>query len=325
MKINISHGNGGTETSELIDNIFMKYFINPINQDMGDAAILNLQGPLAFTTDSFVVKPIFFPGGDIGRLAVCGTVNDILTTGGEPKYLSASFIIEEGFDTDELHLISRSMLGAAKEANISIVTGDTKVIEGNGGIYINTSGIGTIKNKLPGFKEAKEGDVIIVTGTLGDHHACILSQRMGICNGITSDTAPLNNIVSSLVKKNVRLHGMRDITRGGLATVLNEISRSSALQIEIDETSIPVSREVSGLCKILGLEPLYMGNEGKMLIIIPQEEAESALNAIKKEKYGANAEVVGRLKKGSGVILNTKLGGQRILNSLTGEGLPRIC
>lgn len=325
MKINISHGNGGIETSELIDHIFMKYFINPINTNMEDAAVFDLEGSLAFTTDSFVVKPIFFPGGDIGRLAVCGTVNDILTTGGEPKYLSASFIIEEGFDTEDLHVISKSMLEASREANVRIVTGDTKVIEGNGGIYMNTSGIGVIKNKLPGFKAAKESDVVIVTGTLGDHHACILSQRMGICNGITSDAAPLNNIIFALEKEKIGLHGMRDITRGGLATVLNEISKSCALQIEIEESRIPVSQEVNGLCKILGLDPLYMGNEGKMLIIVPKEEAESALNAIRKENYGANAEVVGQLKTGNGVVLHTKLGGQRILNSLTGEGLPRIC
>ena len=325
MKITMRHGNGGAETAELIETLFMKHFANRINAKMEDAAVLDLDGKLAFTTDSFVVKPLFFPGGDIGRLAVCGTVNDILTTGGQPRYLSASFIIEEGLDVRDLDKIARSMGEAAREAGVEIVAGDTKVVEGDGGLYINTSGLGVIKGKPVCFDEVAEGDAIIVTGHLGDHHACILSQRMGIENAIASDVAPLNAIVGALAGGNISLHGMRDITRGGLATVLNEISAACSFQIAVDEAEIPVAEEVNSLCKILGLDPLYMGNEGKLLVVVPEREAHKALAIIKHAAYGGNAGVVGRFQKGAGVVLNTRLGGRRILQPMMGDGLPRIC
>ncbi|MDP4120014.1 MAG: hydrogenase expression/formation protein HypE [Bacillota bacterium] len=325
MKINLSHGNGGMETAKLIDEIFMPYFKNEYSKGMEDAVTLKTSGEIVFTTDSFVVNPIFFPGGDIGSLAVCGTVNDISTAGAVPKFLSIGFIIEEGFQTDNLHKIAKSVRDVADEAGVKIVTGDTKVIEGNGGIYINTAGIGEMKSSSVHISDAKDGDLLIVSGDLGDHHACILSSRMGIQNNIKSDVAPLNGLVQALISENINIRGMRDITRGGLATVLCEISKSCGFRIEINEESLPVSKEVSGLSGILGLDPLYMGNEGKMLFIIPNEEAENAINILKSKKYGENATVIGQISSGNGVVLRTKLGGKRILQPLMGEGLPRIC
>jgi len=323
MKINLSHGNGGTETTELINNIFMKYFQNEYS-DMEDAAVLPFpEKQLAFTTDSFVVKPMFFPGGDIGRLAVCGTVNDLLTSGGKPLYLSASFILEENIETDTIEKIAKSMRIAADEAGVLIVTGDTKVIEGNGGLIINTAGIGTAGGLS--LKKILEGDVIILSGNLGDHHACILSQRMGIQNKISSDAAPLTEIVKTLMSAEIAIRGIRDITRGGLATVLNEAALLAGLSVQIDETSIPVSQEVKGLCEILGLDPLYMGNEGKMLVVIPEHDAMKALEIIRKCRYGKNAAFIGCFAQGRGVVLRTKIGGLRNLPPLSGEGLPRIC
>jgi len=322
-KINLSHGNGASETADLIDSVFMKYFKNKYSL-MEDSAVLPFTGEkLAFTTDSFVVKPLFFPGGDIGRLAVCGTINDLLTTGGKPLYLSASFIIEENTEFETIEKIVKSMRETAKESNVFIVTGDTKVIEGNGGIYINTSGIGTAGNLS--LYNIKSGDVILINGTLGDHHACILSQRMKIKNNIKSDAAPLTEIINLLLENNIKIRGLRDITRGGLATVLNEAAEMSKLSVEIDETSLPVSEEVNGFCKILGLDPLYMGNEGKMMFVVQKEYANKALNIIKNCKYGENSAIIGRFITGSGVVLNTKIGGQRKLPPLSGEGLPRIC
>ena len=321
MKISLSHGSGGLETAELIETIFIKHFQNDHTED---AAVLPFKGEkLAFTTDSFVVDPIFFPGGDIGRLAVCGTVSDLLTTGGQALYLSASFILEESLESDALNSIAISMREAAKEAGVQIVTGDTKVIEGDGGLYINTAGIGKA-GKVHTSKVSCD-DAIIVSGTLGDHHACIMSARMGIKNNIRSDVAPLSDMVSNLVKSGIAIHGFRDITRGGLATVLYEIANARGLRADIYEASLPIAAEVKGLCQILGLDPLYMGNEGKMLVIVPQKFAEDALHIIQNSQYGENAAIIGQFAEGSGLVLNTKIGGQRRLSALVGEGLPRIC
>ncbi len=325
MKINLSHGNGGVETSKLIDELFMKHFKNEKNVGSEDAAVLDVNGKIAYTTDSFVVKPIFFQGGDIGKLAICGTVNDLLTRGAVPKYLSASFILEEGLDICDLEKIVKSMEEAAKEAEVFIVTGDTKVIDGKGGIYINTSGIGELNKPPISVKDVKETDIIIITGNLGDHHGTIISSRIGIENDIYSDVAPLNEIVFNLIKGNIDIHCMRDVTRGGLATVTNEISKISSKEINLFEKKLPVSEKINGLCKILGLDPLYMGNEGKMLIIVSKEHGEKALSIIRESKYGENAAIVGEVSKGSNVILNTRLGGRRIILPLAGEGLPRIC
>ena len=323
MKISLSHGSGGLETADLINTIFMKHFKNEYTL-MEDAAVLPFNGSkLAFTTDSYVVKPLSFPGGDIGRLAVCGTVNDLLTTGGQPLYLSASFVLEENLDSNALNAIVKSMRAAADEAGVQIVTGDTKVIEGDGGLYINTSGVGIAG--LVCTSSISPGDAIIVSGTLGDHHACIMSARMGIRNNIKSDAAPLMDMVSKLVKSGMPIHGLRDITRGGLATVSYELAKAQNLQAKIFESELPVSNEVNGLCKILGLDPLYMGNEGKMLVIVPKNFANEALSLIKNSCYGKDAAIIGSFAEGNGLVLNTKIGGQRQLSALSGEGLPRIC
>ena len=324
MKINRNHGGGGRETKKLIEEIFLPYFKNGLGDATRDAAVLQTGGRIAFTSDSFVVDPLFFRGGDIGRLAVCGTVNDLLTSGASPKYLSASFILEEGLDTEDLRMAVNSMAVAARESGVFIVTGDTKVVEGNGRLFINTAGIGEIYGSPVDFSDAGTSDVLIVTGCLGSHHACIVSARMGINNNIKSDVSPLCLIVSRLLEEKIPLHGMRDVTRGGLATVLCELSGQYGFGALIYEVNLPVFEAVSGLCSILGLDPLYMGNEGVMLIAVPGKHAETAIQIIKQERYGENAVIIGEVTT-NGVILRTKIGGNRILTSLMGESIPRIC
>jgi len=325
MKIDMSYGSGGKQTSNLINDIFLKHFDNKILNKLEDAAVFEVNGKIAFTTDSFVVTPLFFNGGNIGKLAVCGTVNDLSMMGAIPKYLTAGFIIEEGAEIETIDQIAYSMKLAAKEANVKIVAGDTKVIEGNGGIYINTSGIGVIVKNGVSISNCRKGDVIILSGNLGEHHAAIMSNRMGIENKIMSDCAPLTSIVKNLFDVNIKVHCMRDVTRGGLATVLNELASSSSCGVEIMEASLPISNEVRGFCDILGLDPLYMANEGKMIAVVPQNQAEEALAAIRKSKYGKNASIIGTVVEGSGVNMITKMKGKRILDILYGEGLPRIC
>jgi len=325
MKIDMSYGSGGKQTSNLINDIFLKHFDNKILNKLEDAAVFEVNGKIAFTTDSFVVTPLFFNGGNIGKLAVCGTVNDLSMMGAIPKYLTAGFIIEEGAEIETIDQIAYSMKLAAKEANVKIVAGDTKVIEGNGGIYINTSGIGVIVKNGVSISNCRKGDVIILSGNLGEHHAAIMSNRMGIENKIMSDCAPLTSIVKNLFDVNIKVHCMRDVTRGGLATVLNELASSSSCGVEIMEASLPISNEVRGFCDILGLDPLYMANEGKMIAVVPQNQAEEALAAIRKSKYGNNASIIGTVVEGSGVNMITKMKGKRIIDILYGEGLPRIC
>ena len=325
MKITLSHGSGGKATSELIDQIFARHFSNPILNMMEDSAVVDGYGKIAITTDSFVVTPLFFKGGDIGRLAVCGTVNDLLMRGAVPKYITSAFIIEEGADTDTLEAIASSMAKTANEAGVCIVAGDTKVIEGNGGVYINTTGIGFANNENIVSTNLQNGDCVIVSGTMGDHHATILSARMEIENDIQSDNAPLTDIVKNLIDGGIDIHCMRDVTRGGLGTVLNELANASQKQIEIEETAIPISDEVKAFSKILGLNIMHMGNEGKLIAIVPSEQANKAVEIMKNSKYGENATIIGKITNGEGVILNTRLGGQRKINVLIGEGLPRIC
>lgn len=325
MKITLSHGSGGKATSELIDQIFARHFSNPILNMMEDSAVVDGYGKIAITTDSFVVTPLFFKGGDIGRLAVCGTVNDLLMRGAVPKYITSAFIIEEGADTDTLEAIASSMAKTANEAGVCIVAGDTKVIEGNGGVYINTTGIGFANNENIVSTNLQNGDCVIVSGTMGDHHATILSARMEIENDIQSDNAPLTDIVKNLIDSGIDIHCMRDVTRGGLGTVLNELANASQKQIEIEETAIPISDEVKAFSKILGLNIMHMGNEGKLVAIVPSEQANKAVEIMKNSKYGENATIIGKITNGEGVILNTRLGGQRKINVLIGEGLPRIC
>ncbi len=325
MKIDMSYGSGGKQTGNLINEVFLKHFDNKILNKLEDAAVLNITGKIAYTTDSFVVTPMFFPGGDIGKLAVCGTVNDLSMMGAVPKYLTAGFIIEEGAELETLEHVAVSMAAAAKEAGVRIVAGDTKVIEGKGGVYINTSGIGEVV--LPGvsISNCKPGDVILLSGYLGEHHAAIMSSRMGIENDVTSDCAPLISIVKKLIEEKISVHCMRDVTRGGLATVLNEAASNSRCGIVLEEKALPVSGEIRGFCDILGLDPLYMANEGKMIAVVPERQAQKALEAMKTTKYGRNAAIIGKVTEGGHVTMITALKGSRRIDVLYGEGLPRIC
>lgn len=325
MKIDMSYGSGGKQTGNLINEVFLKHFDNKILRKMEDSAVLNVSGRIAYTTDSFVVTPMFFPGGDIGKLAVCGTVNDLSMMGAIPKYLTAGFIIEEGAELETIERIAESMAVAAKEAKVKIVAGDTKVIEGNGGVYINTSGIGEIVKQGVSISNCKSGDAILLSGYLGEHHAAIMSKRMEIDNQIQSDCAPLSSIVQKLIKEDINIRCMRDVTRGGLATVLNEVASNSNCKVVLLEEALPVSSEVRGFCDILGLDPLYMANEGKMIAIVPKNQAEKALKAMKATKYGKNAAIIGNIQEGKGVTMTTALKGSRRVDVLYGEGLPRIC
>lgn len=327
--ITMEHGSGGAATSKLISDIFAKHFNSPVLNQMEDAAVVPGNDLIAMTTDSFVVTPMEFAGGNIGRLSVCGTVNDLISRGAIPRYLTCGFIIEEGTSIELLDRVVKSMAATANEARVDIVAGDTKVVEAKtdgGSIIINTAGVGfVIKDVSSSY--AKEGDAIIVTGTMGDHHAAILSHRLSIENDIKSDNAPLLDILMKLVGSNINVRTIRDITRGGLATVLKELAVSSEHTFTIDEDKIPVNKTVQQFASILGLEPVYMGNEGKMAVIVPKEEAQEALEAIKLADYGADATIIGTVGEESDgrLYLNTELGGKRELNVLVGEGLPRIC
>ena len=293
---------------------------------MEDSAVVEGNSKIAVTTDSFVVTPLIFKGGNIGRLSVCGTVNDLLMRGAVPKYITSAFIIEEGADSDLLEKIVISMAQTAKEAGVTIICGDTKVIEGSGGVYINTTGVGFVKESTDIVStNLREGDAVVVSGTMGDHHAAILSARMGIENTIESDNAPLGEMVREMLKAGIELHCMRDVTRGGLGTVLNELAKASNVNIEIKETDIPVSDEVKAFTKFLGLDILHMGNEGKLVAVMPMEQAQNAVEIIRKCRYGKDAQIIGEVKHGSGVTLITPIGGKRQVNVLYGEGLPRIC
>lgn len=328
MKITMAHGGGGKATSELIADIFEANFKNPVLDRMEDSAVVPGAGRIAMTTDSFVVTPVFFPGGDIGRLSVCGTVNDLLMSGAVPKYLTCGFILEEGADSEDLRKIAASMAETAREAGVFIVAGDTKVIDGKGGIYINTAGVGFVpEDRNISASACKAGDVVLLSGNLGDHHAAILSGRMNIQNTIRSDCAPLGEMVFAMLQSGVRVHAMRDVTRGGLGTVLNEFASASSCCIRLEEDSIPVSAQVGGFCGILGLDPLYMGNEGKMVAVVEKDDADKALACMKNSRYGECASAIGTVlaKDEASVVMRTKVGGTRIIAPLYGEGLPRIC
>ena len=334
----MAHGSGGASTSELIDEIFIKEFGTPDQKkELEDAAVVAGANRLAMTTDSFVVTPLEFPGGDIGRLAVCGTVNDLLMRGATPKYLTCGYVLEEGLDSKVLERIVHSMAETAKEAGVKIVAGDTKVVEGNGGLIINTAGVGFVPEELEiSSVKIQPGDAVIVSGNLGDHHATILSQRMNIKNNIKSDNAPLVDIVKNLIypdgtnTDNINpydVHCLRDVTRGGLATVLKELAESSNVGITLKEDALPVSNEVKDFYGLLGLDPLYMGNEGKLVCFVPEASADEALRVIRQSKYGADAKVIGFVSSESAgeVFVETSIGGLRRLDVLQGEGLPRIC
>ncbi|EKQ56755.1 MULTISPECIES: hydrogenase expression/formation protein HypE [unclassified Clostridium] len=331
--ISLDHGSGGKQTNNLIIDLFLKYFNNEIISEMNDSAQLSLNNKkIAFTTDSFVVNPIFFNGGDIGKLAVCGTVNDLAMSGAKPLYLTSAFIIEEGFPMKKLEIIVKSMSYAAKDAKVQIVAGDTKVVQKGGvdGIFINTSGIGEIYENISiNANNAKVGDVIIVNGTLGDHGMTIMSQRGGINiqGELRSDCASLNSLVDSMLGVCSQIHVLRDATRGGVAAVLNEIAEISNVSIELDENSIPISKEVKGCCELLGLDPLYIANEGKLCCFVPAVYASKVLGTMKEHSLGANAAIIGRVieKVPQRVYLKTIVGGKRIVDMPSGQQLPRIC
>ncbi len=332
-KILLSHGSGGKQTNNLISEMFLKNFDNDILNELNDAAHLVLDsGKIVFTTDSFVVNPIFFNGGDIGKLAVCGTVNDIAVSGAKPLYLSCAFIIEEGFPLDKLEIIVKSMAKEAHKAGVKIVTGDTKVVDKGSadGIFINTTGIGTKYENIDiRVNNVKPGDVVIVNGTLGDHGATIMCARsgLGIQGTLKSDCASLNSLVDCILEACPETHMLRDATRGGVAAVLNEIAESSKITIALEEKTIPVKDEVLSVCELLGLDPLYIANEGKLCAFVPEKYADKVLSAIKKHPLGINVAIIGKVVEENRhkVYLNTSIGGTRIVNMPSGEQLPRIC
>ncbi|MBC8531480.1 hydrogenase expression/formation protein HypE [Gehongia tenuis] len=322
MKITLAHGSGGETTRALIDQLFVRQFTNPALDSLGDCARVQGFKRLAVTTDSFVVTPLFFPGGDIGKLSVCGTVNDLAMGLAAPRYLTCGFILEEGLELDALERVAASMAKTARKAGVVVVAGDTKVVEGRGGLYINTAGVGEI---LADFCPMAPGDAILLSGTLGDHHAAILSSRLNVQNAIESDCAPLHVMVQRLVEGGIRVKALRDVTRGGLATILNELAGTHTLRIE--DAALPVSPEVCGLSGLLGLDPLYMANEGKMVAIVDGRDADKALDLLRTSPYGERAVQIGRVtvRNEAPVVLQTALGGSRVLGVLYGEGLPRIC
>lgn len=324
----MEHGSGGQATGELIARIFAGQFQDQVLDQMEDSAVVPGSGQIALTTDSFVVTPLFFKGGDIGRLCVCGTVNDLLMRGAVPQYLTCGFILEEGLEVGTLRRAVASMAQTAREAGVRIVAGDTKVIEGDGGLYVNTAGVGFVPaGRQITAAGAQEGDAILVSGTMGDHHAAILSERLQIETDIESDNAPLTQMVGALLDSPLHVHTLRDITRGGLGTVLKELATASGRTFVVEQEAIPVTAKVRDFCGLLGLEPLYMGNEGKMVVILPQGEAEEALRVMRGCRYGAGAVQIGTVTAGEPgeVILRTPIGGERRVDILRGEGLPRIC
>lgn len=326
--ITLDYGSGGKKTAALIDEIIIPELGNNTLNALGDGAILD--GQLAFSTDSFVVDPLFFPGGDIGKLCVCGTVNDLAMCGAEPKYLSLALIIEEGLPTESLRRIVASIKAAAEAAGVAVVTGDTKVVErGRGdGVYITTSGIGVVRYPGLGPERMRPGDAVLISGTAGDHGAAVMLARDALMEGeIRSDCAALNGLVRAVLESGAEVRVLRDPTRGGIATTLREFAESAALGIELDETAIPVRRDVSAACALLGLDPLYCANEGKMLAVVAAEDAERALAAMRGVPEGKNAAIIGRVisERPGKVVLRTAMGGSRMLQKLAGAQLPRIC
>ena len=326
--ITLDYGSGGKKTATLIDEIIIPELGNNTLNSLGDGAILD--GQLAFSTDSFVVSPLFFPGGDIGKLCVCGTVNDLAMCGAEPKYLSLALIIEEGLPTESLRRIVASIKAAAESAGVAVVTGDTKVVErGRGdGVYITTSGIGVVRYPGLGSERMRPGDAVLISGTAGDHGAAVMLARDGLMEGeIRSDCAALNGLARAVLESGADVKVLRDPTRGGVATTLCEFAESAKLGIELDEAAIPVRGDVSAACELLGLDPLYCANEGKMLAVVAAEDAERALGAMQGVSEGENAAIIGRVisDRPGKVVLRTAMGGGRILQKLAGAQLPRIC
>lgn len=328
----LDYGSGGKASQRLIGELFMRHFDNPVLNRMDDAAYLDISGPIAMSTDTFVVDPIFFPGGNIGSLAVHGTVNDVAMLGAKPLYLSCGFILEEGLPLADLENIVKTMAEAAREAGVAIVTGDTKVVPKGMAdkIFINTTGVGTmLVDAYPSGNRARPGDAVLVSGTMGDHGLTILAQREGLTfeTPVASDSASLNAMAEALLAEVGDVHVLRDPTRGGLATTLNEIAGQSGVGILLREGDIPVNPAVASGCSFLGLDPLYLANEGKMICIVPGDKADAALSVMRAHPKGAGARRVGEVTEDNPgkVVLETPLGGKRLLNMLEGEQLPRIC
>ena len=319
----------------LIQGLFFRYFGNRVLNSMTDSAILNIPSTrLAFTTDSFVVDPIFFPGGNIGALAICGTVNDLAVSGAKPLFISTSFIIEEGFPIPDLEKIVISIAKEAKKAKVHIVTGDTKVV--NKGkcdkLFINTAGIGLLNKKhihISNGSRINEGDKVIINGTIGDHGMTVLNARESFHfdSRLQSDCAPLNHLINTVLKSTSGIKFMRDATRGGLASVLCELAVKSGFGIRIDESSIPVKKEVRGMCELLGFDPLYVANEGKVVMVVAKKEAEKVISVMKRNKEGRNSSIIGEINANypAKVVLQTVSGGSRFIDLLSGDQLPRIC
>lgn len=329
----LAHGGGGKLSAELFRSIFLPAFGNPILDRMDDQASLKIaETRLAFTTDSFVVKPLFFRGGDIGSLAVHGTVNDLAVGGATPLFLSAAFILEEGFPLGDLRRIAASMRTAAQRAGVQIVTGDTKVVEKGScdGLFVNTAGIGLIPTHLHlSADQARPGDVVLLSGSIGDHGIAVLAEREGLSfeTDIQSDTAPLHSLVAALLATGGSIRCMRDPTRGGVASAANEIAQTARVGIQLYEEAIPVRQDVRGACELLGLDPLYIANEGKLLAICASDDAESLLAALRRHSLGEDAALIGRVTaENSGLVtIRTSLGATRIVDMLANDPLPRIC
>ncbi len=333
-KIMLSHGSGGRMMHQLIEELFVKNFKNSILEEQTDAAILQVGSTeIAFTTDSFVIDPLFFPGGNIGKLAVCGTVNDLAVSGAEPLYLSVSFILEEGFPMKELELIVESLAAEAKNAGVQIVTGDTKVV--NKGkcdkLFINTAGIGRMKHENRSIARAQNihpGDLILINGTIGDHGIAVMNARESFQfkASIESDCACLNRLIAEVLEK-ASVKFMRDPTRGGVATVLNELADKIHFGIEIEESALPVNKGVMAMCEVLGFDPLHVANEGKVILVVGVEEGEMILEILKNNPLGTQSAIIGRVVEDhpGKVVLKNETGGRRIIDSLSGDQLPRIC
>lgn len=332
-RIVLGHGSGGKLTKDLVDEVFLASFSNQWLSTLTDSALLEFEGQrIAFTTDSYVVRPIFFKGGDLGKLAVCGTVNDLSVMGAKPLFITCGFIIEEGYEIDSLKRIVDSMRKAAEEAGVAIVAGDTKVVDkGSGdGIFLNTSGVGVVSSGIDLRRErVKPGDSVLINGTVGDHGMAVLISReqFGFESSIESDCASLNKLISGILSSGADIKFMRDATRGGVATILNELASGMGFGVLVDEEKIPVTEEVRALCEILGMDPLYVANEGKVVVVCGSADKEKVLKAMKEHPLGRRAEVVGEIVKepASLVMTRTKIGSRRILDLLVDDQLPRIC
>jgi hydrogenase expression/formation protein HypE len=331
-RILLAHGSGGKLAHELVEKSFVKALANPLLAKLDDSAVIDFSGRLAFTTDSYVVSPIFFPGGDIGKLAVCGTVNDLAMSGARPLYLSLSFIIEEGLPQTELDQVVNSIQQTAQEAGVEIVTGDTKVVHRGSAdkLFINTAGVGIIPTGVNiSGSNARAGDRVILSGTIGDHGIAVISRReeLSFSTKLESDCAPLGGLVAEMLNASPNIRCLRDPTRGGLATSLNELAKQSRVSIRIEEEKIPVREEVLAACEMLGFDPLYVANEGKLVAIVPPEDADKVLKAMRKNRYGKDSAIIGEVgaENPGRVVMKTVLGASRIVDMLVGDLLPRIC